>query len=231
MLYTLSLLLMVTLFLPTGIVEPPVVHLPAFLDTVCRPGEYVINASGTFICLPERFNVTTPFVTTFIVYNSSGVHIYVASFIDVRSCKIDLWSPNMTHIKRIDVGDLPGGSFRVYSISVPAEYKYIVYNISVNNYTTGFYVVSRKEKSLLDIQSIASARPELGVILSLAVVAPLLGIALRGKPREAGLGLMGFSILYMPLMSAFGLPSPLPEFITTITFFTGLLLVVFNIRG
>ena len=98
-----------------------------------------------------------------------------------------------------------------------------------SNKMFGPYAVSAPEYS--PIIDYASLDPRVAVVVLLGAVAPVLGVALRHNPKEAGAALIGMSFVYAPIMMVFNIPFPVPQLIVSVIFVAGVALIATSMRG
>ena len=184
------------------------------------------------MCVPVIQDVDIPFASIYVVYNSSSSVYVTVSCFDPNgvSGTIEIMDPDLNPVGSISVS-LGQGESQTYTVPLPQGYQedYVVVTGTLNSYDIGTYAVHRQAEEILSPSSIPDAR--VAFLVELAVVAPLLGVALRGKPKEAGLGMFGLGVLYIPVMHAMGLQSPIPEFLGAFAALLGLIMVALNPSG
>ena len=187
-----------------------------------------VNQSGTFIKIPVLPKLDVSWADIMIFYNDTGVYVTVIAY-DPNGVigTIDVEDPNLIKITTISV-DVPGKASKKWFIQLPSgsSYPFIVIHAILNNHDFGLYAVRKEASPVVDINRISGVDERLGVLFGLVAIAPIAGVALRGRPKEAGVALVAFSFFYTPVMHYMGLHFPLPEFVGAFSGILGLLLAL-----
>jgi len=212
--------LVAVLFIPAAAATVLADTVTTAVDMECPPGSFVYNASGEFICLPVVKEARSPFATMFAVLNDSGLYVDITCF-ESSGCNVSLEvdAPSGERVVAKSL-DLAGGE--VATVVVPVSgYSYLVIRLTVNGFEYGPYAVAKVQKSAFDVSSIS---PVSALLLMIAAASPLICVALRPSTRIAGAALAAVSMMYLPILEAFGIPPNISELITAIAFLVGIIL-------
>ncbi|RLG80863.1 MAG: hypothetical protein DRO09_02580 [Thermoprotei archaeon] len=156
-----------------------------------------------------------------IIYNASGYYVKVPKLetsINFEGLVINAYYLNETHVKLIafpmsEEAQYTNATFKLYDywdssligtydfqgeleVQVPSNIT-IIY-VYVGGREIGPYYVS-------SITFLVTVPEEIKVLVSLFPLAFLVALAARGNVRETGLGMLAYSIMYIPLARVFGI--------------------------
>lgn len=187
----------------------------------CPPGSYIINATGSFFCVPAINEAAyTPFVSLYPTYNSTTGEFALAitsiSSDDVW-LDVDFIYSNGTGFRSEHNIALRAGESREISATIPEgeEYFGIVIrykdsdgNVFMENYYA-YFVGIRSEASKYFNALLAMKSPLFLMVTGLFAVSPLLSFVLTQRAEAGGVALIVASPLYGYVLSGVGLPTEL----------------------
>jgi hypothetical protein len=196
-----SLLLLVltavlTLFTPPCVALIPV---PVYAQDIV-----VVNSSGTYLRVPVLETNMSFAGVVFFAYmpNPEAVSI---SFSASVNANIDV------HVYDLSMNLLASQSFQVpantsasYSIALPKTTTYAVVSLTINGYRVPLFVVRHiPVAEQLPLAGYAQYQALVAMLSGLMVVAPVLGLLLRGMPRAGAVLVMTLSWALLTVMTYF----------------------------
>jgi hypothetical protein len=199
----LSLALVLTAvltLLSPGIALP----MPALRVNAQEEAVVVVNASGTYLKIPIiESNMTFAGVTFFAyMYNQT---LLVISFASAVNANIDVkvYDLNMNLLASASY-QVSAGRSANHSLALPKPVNYAVVSLTVNGYQAPLFVVRYMPTAQqLPLAGYGGYQLLVAMISGLMVVAPVLGLILRGTPRAGALMLMTLSWALLAVMTYF----------------------------
>ena len=189
----------------------------------CAPGEYAYNQSGSVVCLPAVNASDLPFFGFNANLNGSRLYLFV-SCSDPRGCDITAFVNDANGTQLFNgTTELKAGAHYSWDIALGTSYEYVIVNFTVNGYQFGPFAVAAP--TVTPVITYSSLDGRVAALILLGAVAPLIAVVMRHNPREAGIALIGLSLVYLPIMQAFDIPFPIPEVVVSLAFITGVALI------
>lgn len=206
-----------------GVAVAAITTITASAQTQCAPGEYVYNVSGQYYCIPAIHNTSLPWASVSAYYvNTTTVNITVVCA-ESTGCSVELALFNATGGNMIGNWSLTmdGGETRTIQVNVGANIP-LVLHVNVNGYDAPVSAIPPYMEAA-DVTSLTSD-PRLGILYTVFLLAPPLGLLMRGSGREAGIALIATSTFYPIVLTALGMPQVYSMMFAGLVFVAGLLL-------
>jgi hypothetical protein len=196
--------MLVSIAVLTALSPSIALSMPALRVRAQDEGVVIVNASGTYMKIPiMESNMTFAGVTFFAyMYNQTLLSISFTSAVNAN-IGIRVYDLSMNPLTSMSC-QVPAGKSSSYNLTLPKAVDYAVVSLTINGYRAPLFVV-RYLPTAQQLPVIGSGSLRLlGTMLSgLMVVAPVLGLLLRGTPRAGALMTITLSWALLAVMTYF----------------------------